>query len=53
MNASNFAAGLVIIQLQDPINADTKDTKLVEMSILYDWFPWTVSQRKYSVYKKK
>jgi hypothetical protein len=52
-DASNFAAGLAITQFQDPFDADTQGSKLVEVPILYDSFPWTVSQKKYPVYKKE
>ena len=52
-NASNFAASLIIIQLQELFNVNIKNNKLVKMFILYDFFLWFVLQQKYSVYKKE
>jgi len=52
-NASNFAASLVITQLQELSNVDIKNNKLVKVSILYNFFSWFILQRKYSVYKKE
>jgi len=53
MNASNFAASLVITQFQELSNVNIKNNKLVKVFILYNFFSWFVLQRKYSVYKKK
>ncbi len=52
-NASNFAASLVITQLQKLFNVNIKNNKLVKVFILYNFFSWFVLQRKYSVYKKE
>ena len=38
MNASNFAASLIIIQLQEFFNVNIKNNKLVKVFILYDFF---------------
>ena len=53
MNASNFAASLIITQLQELSNVDIKNNKLKKVFILYNFFSWFVLQRKYSVYKKE
>jgi len=38
MNASNFAASLIITQLQELSNVDIKNNKLKKVFILYNFF---------------
>ena len=52
-DASGFTAGLVITQFQDEVSADSKSSKDVEVSILYDLFAFTFTRRKYPTYKRE